>query len=211
MRYPERKRERFLTELEISRLGEVLAAVEADESEDIYAIAAIRLLLLTGCRLDEIRSARREWVDFQRGVLNLPDSKTGQKVVHLNGAALEVLKAIPCVEGNPYLIVGRIKGTHWVNLSKVWTRIRTKAGIQPTTLANGKVEHVRIHDLRHSFASLSAANGASLIMIGKLLGHTNPSTTARYAHLVDDHVKRVNNEVGERVGAAFNLRPVPVS
>jgi integrase len=160
-------------------------------------------LLVTGCRRDEILSARWEWIDFQRGLLNLPDSKTGSKSVHLSPAALEILSSIPRVEGNPFVIVGRKQGQRFVGLRRVWVRIRTAGNLAPTTLPNGKMEHVRLHDLRHSFASLSAAGGASLLMIGKLLGHANPATTARYAHLVDDPLKRVSDNVGKRLSAAF--------
>jgi integrase len=202
-RYSERKRERFLNEAELDRLGDALRVAEIEQDEDPYAIAAIRLLMVTGCRRDEILSARWEWIDFQRGLLNLPDSKTGSKSVHLSPAALEILSSIPRVEGNPFVIVGRKQGQRFVGLRRVWVRIRTAAKLAPTTLPNGKVEHVRLHDLRHSFASLSAAGGASLLMIGKLLGHASPATTARYAHLVDDPLKRVSDNVGKRLSAAL--------
>ncbi len=205
-RHPERKRDRFLTEPEIAALGDALASAEASGTEDTYAVAAIRLLLLTGCRLSEILTAQWNWIDTERGILNLPDSKTGAKPVHLSPAALEVLAAIPRIDGNPYVIAGRKQGGHFVGLPKVWARIRKAAGLKPSTRSDGNAEHVRIHDLRHSFASLTAASGASLLMIGKLLGHKNQSTTARYAHLCDDPLKRVNDAVGAKVGAAFKPR-----
>ena len=203
-RYQERKRERFLDEAELTRLGDALRAAETEKTEDTYAIAAIRLLLLTGCRRDEILNARWEWIDFERGFLNLPDSKTGSKSVHLSPAARELLSSIPRVDGNPFVIVGRKEGQRFVGLRRVWVRIRKAANLAPTTLPNGKIEHVRLHDLRHSFASLSAAGGASLLMIGKLLGHSNPATTARYAHLIDDPLKRIADNVGKRLLGALN-------
>jgi integrase len=205
-RYAERKRERFLDEAELTRLGDALRTAESEESEAPYAIAAIRLLLLTGARRDEILSARWEWIDFQRGLLNLPDSKTGSKAVYLSPAALKVLVGLPRVQGNPFVIVGKKEAQRFVGLRRVWVRIRTAANLAPTTLPNGKLEHVRLHDLRHSFASLSAAGGASLLMIGKLLGHSNPATTARYTHLVDDPLKRVTENVGNRLSATLKPR-----
>lgn len=205
-RYPERKRERFLTDAELARLGETLAEAEASGAEDPYAIAAIRLLLLTGCRVDEILTCRWEWIDVERGILALPDSKTAEKPILLSPAALEVLAAIPRVAGNPFVIIGRKVGQHFVGLSKVWSRIRTAAKLAPITLPSGKIEQVRIHDLRHSFASFNAADGASLLVIGKLLGHKNPSTTARYAHLVDDAIRRSTAAVGRRVAVALKPR-----
>ena len=190
-------RQRFLTTDELSRLGEALTRAEADGSEDPYAIAAIRLLILTGCRRDEILGARWEWVDLEGGLLNLPDSKTGAKAIHLNQAALHLLQCLPRVQGNPHIIVGAREGKRWVNLRKVWVRVRRRAGLESTMGKNGTVQEVRIHDLRHSYASILASSGASLPMIGKLLGHKNPQTTARYAHLSDDPIRRLSNEAGE--------------
>ena len=140
--------------------------------------------------------ARWDWIDFERQVLNLPDSKTGAKPVHLNQAALDVLGSLPRVHGNPHVIVGTIEGGRWINLRKVWVRIRDRADLKPTTGKDGLVHEVRLHDLRHSFASLLASQGASLPMIGKLLGHTNPVTTARYAHLADDPLRAVSQKAG---------------
>lgn len=121
----------------------------------------------------------------------------------MSPAARDLLSSIPRVDGNPFVIVGKKEGQRFVGLRRVWVRIREAANLTPTTLPNGKTEHVRLHDLRHSFASLSAAGGASLLMIGKLLGHSNPATTARYAHLIDDPLKRVSESVGNRLSAAF--------
>ncbi len=104
--------------------------------------------------------------------MNLPDSKTGSKVIHLSRPALEVLIRLPKIEGNPYVIVGKKTGHHWVNLRKAWGRIRDKSELEAVTQPDGKKQHVRLHDLRHSFASLAVNDGASLPMIGALLGHT---------------------------------------
>jgi integrase len=199
-RYTVQARQRFLSQDELARLGDVLAAAEEDGDESPYAIAAIRLLILTGCRRDEILTARWEWVDFERGLLNLPDSKTGAKSVYLNAAALDVLRTLPRVAGNPFIIVGGKEGQRWVNLRKVWTRIRDRAELQPTTGKNGKLQPVRLHDLRHSFASLLASGGASLPVIGKLLGHASPQTTARYAHLAEHPLRNTVEGAGMSLG-----------
>jgi integrase len=164
--------------------------------ENPYATAAIRLLTLTGCRKSEILSLRWDWVDFERGVLRLPDSKTGAKVVPLGAPALEVLQSIARVEDNPHVIAG-LKGTgHFVGLQKVWKRIRTAA----------KLPDVRLHDLRHSFASVGVAGGDSLYVVGKVLGHTQSRTTQRYAHLADDPVKTAADRIAKRIAAAMEGR-----
>ena len=172
-KYRSQPRERFLSEQELARLAEVLAEVAGDGSETPFTVAAVRLLVFTGARLGEILSLRWEYVDFDNAMLFLPESKTGKKVIYLSAPALEVLTNIPRIESNPYAICGEKDGAHLVNLQKPWTRIRKRAGL----------ENVRIHDLRHSFASVAASGGLSLPMIGKLLGHTQAATTQRYAHL----------------------------
>ncbi len=193
-RNPERKMERFLSGEEIGRLGAALAEAERTRTELPSAIAAIRLLLFTGCRLSEILTVQWDQVDYERSCLRLPESKTGAKVVYLSPPALEVLSGIERQEGNPYAITGAKPGSHLVNLRKPWHRIRERAGLAD----------VRLHDLRHSFASMAAIGGLSLPMIGALLGHTQPQTTARYAHLLDDPVKQAMSMVGERISAALN-------
>ncbi|MFY0610451.1 MAG: site-specific integrase [Hyphomicrobiaceae bacterium] len=202
-RYTIQPRQRFLSEDEIGRVGEVLSRAEQDGSEDPYAIAAIRLLILTGCRRDEVLGARWDWIDFERGLLNLPDSKTGAKPVYLSPPALELLHALPRVAGNPHVIVGAKEGGRWVNLRKVWVRVRQRAGIKPTMLSSDKHQEVRLHDLRHSYASLLASGGASLPVIGKLLGHTQPQTTARYAHLSEDSTRLASERAGSSAAAAL--------
>jgi integrase len=198
-------RQRFLSEQELARVGAALAAAEADRSENPFALAAIRLLIFTGCRRNEILEARWDWIDFEKAVLNLPDSKTGAKAVRLSPPALEVLQDLPRVAGNPFVIVGARDGQRRVSIREAWVRVRERAELAPVALPNGVLQHVRLHDLRHSFASLLASGGASLAMIGALLGHSNPQTTARYAHLADDPLRRVADEAGRRAAAA--MRP----
>lgn len=188
-KYPENPRQRFLSEDEFQRLGEVLSTAENDGLESPYAIAAIRLLLLTGARLSEILTLRWKWVDLERGFLMLPDSKTGQKAIFLNNAAKDILKDLPRMSGNPFVIAGSKPGERLINLQRPWKRIRERASLSD----------VRIHDLRHSFASVAASNGASLPLIGQLLGHTQPRTTQRYAHLTAKPVQELNETVGGKL------------
>jgi len=175
-RYRERRFDRFLSAAELARLGEVLAEAERTQTEYASVIAAIRLLIFTGARLAEILELRWEQVDCDRACLRLPESKTGAKIIHLSPPALEVLYGIARDASNPYVIVGREPCTHLVNLRKPWGRLRAKAGLID----------VRIHDLRHSFASIGAALGFSLPIIGKMLRHSHAATTQRYAHLAAD-------------------------
>ena len=184
-RYKEHKRERFLSPEETERLGQVLRDVEEEMPS---AVAAFRLLLLTGCRMSEIRDLRWEYV--KNDCIELPDAKTGGRVVPLGPEACAVLSAIPRDEDNPWVIAGRLPGSHLTDLQRPWRRIRKQAGL----------EGVRIHDLRHSFASRALALGESLTMIGKLLGHTQVQTTARYAHLARDSIQTAAARITGSIG-----------
>ena len=184
-RYKEHKRERFLSPEETERLGQVLRDVEEEMPS---AVAAFRLLLLTGCRMSEIRDLRWEYV--KDDCIELPDAKTGGRVVPLGPEARAVLSSIPRDEDNPWVIAGRLPGSHLTDLQRPWRRIRKQAGL----------EDVRIHDLRHSFASRALALGESLTMIGKLLGHTQVQTTARYAHLARDSIQTAAARITGSIG-----------
>jgi integrase len=192
-KFRETKRQRYLSSEEIGRLSAVLEEHSLRGGESLFIVAAIRLLLLTGARVGEILNLKWAHVDLERGVLLLPDSKTGQKTIRLNRHACSILAALPRVQGNPFVIVGRREGARLINLQKPWRRLRAEAGLPD----------VRMHDLRHSFASTAAGLKGSLHMIGKLLGHSHPHTTARYAHLADDPVQKLNDEVGEAIAAAM--------
>ena len=180
--------------LELKRLGEVLNKIERERTEPPPAIAALRLLLFTGCRRNEILEVKWQHVDFERQCLRLPESKTDAKTVPLNTAALQVLKQIERQDGNPFVIVGKKAGTRFVGLNHVWQRVRRQAGL----------DDVRLHDLRHSFASVGAGAGLSLPLIGKMLGHKQPSTTQRYAHISDDPLREATERVGEAISAAMH-------
>ncbi len=190
-KYQARTMERFLSAAELAQLGDALSTAH-HEGENQFAVAAIRLLVLTGARKPEILTLKWEHVDMERGCLRLPDSKTGAKVIPLGAAALEALSEIPRIEGNPYVLPG-LEGRHFVGLQKTWERLRERAGL----------EDVRLHDLRHSFASVAVAGGDSLYLVGKVLGHQQARTTERYAHLADDPLKAVADKTAGRIAAAM--------
>jgi integrase len=195
-KYREDRRERYLTKAELQRIGAVLADARTKTTESPFAVAAIGLLVLTGARLIEILTLRWDYVDLEKEVLRLPDSKSGAKLIYLNTAAINLLRTMPQMAGNPYVIAGKNPGGRLINLQKPWRRIRAKANLAD----------VRIHDLRHSFASVAAGTGMSLPMIGKLLGHSQPATTARYAHLAVDPIRAASNLIGAEIDAAMNSK-----
>ena len=154
-------------------------------------IAGLRLLLFTGCRVSEILSLRWDQIDFERRLISFEDTKTGEQEFPLNPAVVEILAALPRSESNPYVLPGREEGSHISELRRAWIRVRDKAGL----------EDVRIHDLRHSFASVGVGLGLGLPMIGALLGHREVRTTARYAHLDNDPQQRASEAIAEAIKA----------
>lgn len=192
-RYADRRNERFLSPKELAKLGDALTAAEA-EGENNGAINALRLLILTGCRKSEILTLQWKHVNFETGYLELPESKTGQKRIPLGAPALELLTNQPRIKGNPYVFPGEKEGKHLVGLPKVWNRIKAKA----------ELPDARLHDLRHSFASIGAGAGMGLAVVGKLLGHRDPKTTARYAHIADDPAKAAADRISETIAAKMN-------
>ena len=193
--YPQRNRERFLTDRELDRLGEVLAEAESGRCASAPAIAALRLLLLTGCRKNEILSLRWEHVALDAGELRLPDTKTGARTIALPAAAVKLLKDLPRTGGNLWVLPGRMPGKHLTDMDKSWHRIRERAGLRD----------VRIHDLRHSYASRALALGESLPMIGRLLGHRRIETTARYAHLAQESVQASAERIAESLAEDLQI------
>lgn len=196
-RYKETKRERFLTSAELGLLGAALDKAEGEHLAGTYALAAIRLLILTGARLNEVLTLQWSHVDLDRQMIFLPDSKTGQKPLHLNDPAIAVLTSLPRFANNPYVICGNRHGRHLVNLQKPWHTVRALAGL----------DTVRIHDLRHTFASVGVAEGGSLPMIGAILGHTQPQTTQRYAHLAAEPVRQLSQTTGAKLAEALRRKP----
>ena len=201
--YKARKRERYLTEEEFNRLGGVLAEAETEGGVSASTVAAIRLLMLTGCRRSEILELQWNDVDLERHAIRLRDSKTGPRTVPLNPAAVEVLAGLRRVPGNPWVLPGREPGRRISSLNVPWLRLRARAGL----------DDVRLHDLRHSFASRALALGESLPMIARLLGHAEVQTTARYAHLTRESMNasaaRIAASIGEDIlrGSAGSAVP----
>lgn len=191
-KYKEERRERFLTPDEFRRLGQTLKQLE-EEGESLSPIHCVKLLMLTGCRLSEVWDLQWDFIDAERSEIHLPDSKTGAKIVYVGEAVIAYLKYLfnhpQRPKDNPWVIWGTLPNAKWADMQHPWRRIRKKAGL----------ENLRIHDLRHSFASSAVMMGKSLPMIGKLLGHTQVQTTARYAHLASTPVITAATEVSNNI------------
>ena len=198
-KYRTRRRERFLTDAEFQRLGRVLDEMEAEGCLSVYAGAALRLLMLTGCRRNEILTLRWEDVRLEAQELRLRDSKTGPRAVSLSPEAARVLAGIDKVPGNPWVIPGANPGQRLSSLFGPWRRVRARAGL----------DDVRMHDLRHSYASRALALGESLPVIAKLLGHAQIQTTARYTHLTRDAVRDAAARVGQGIAEDIFLARSP--
>lgn len=190
------RRERFLSFAEISRIGEALSKIEA-EGSNLAAIRVIRLLLLTGCRRGEIVGLEWKWVDFERRCLRLPDSKTGAKTVPLGGPAIDLLRAIPAIGGSEFVFPASRGAGHIIGIRSVWEEARKLA----------KLPGVRIHDLRHSFASVAVSGGESLYIVGKILGHRQARTTEIYAHLAPDPVQAAADRAARKIAEALTAQP----
>jgi integrase len=220
--FKEGKRERFLSSKELGAIGEAIREAETiglpyvvneasprakhapkpDKRRTVigsHAAAALRLLILTGARLREILNLKWDHVDLERGLLLLPDSKTGQKTIVLNAPAMAVLNGLPRV--GAFVIGGAKMGQRdeapRADLKKPWRAVARRAGLVG----------VRLHDLRHTHASVGVGSGLGLPIIGKLLGHTQPATTARYAHLDADPVRKASEHIGSRLAKALGDAP----
>jgi len=193
-KYRETARERFLSPEEIASVGTVLDQAETEGSETKPACDAIRLLILTGCRLGEIQTLKWEYV--QPPYLVLPDSKTGARRIPISSDVEAVLACITRVEGNPYVLVGKNEGQYLAEIRHPWKRLQKRAGLGG----------VRLHDLRHTYASNALANGVPLEVVGKLLGHTQYQTTLRYAHLADGPLRDAAAHVAHGIGSALTRR-----
>ena len=217
-RFRELARTRYLSDDEIARLGETLALAEttglpyvvdttkptskhAPSPEDRHTISphatgAIRLLLLSGCRLSEILNLRWSDVDFERGLLALPDSKTGNRPVWLNAAALVVLEDLSRIRLGDYVVAGERPDMPRADLHRPWRQIVKHAGLEGVTL----------HTLRHTHASVGVGAGIGLPLVGALLGHRVTSTTQRYAHIGHEPARRAAETIGSNIAAALERR-----
>lgn len=195
-RYRENARKRYLSLEELDRLATALAAIEDADPTQVYGIAAIRLLILTGARYSEIMSLEWSFVSLDSATLTLPDSKTGSKSINLSEETIEVLRRIPRRADNTHVIVGGRRGEHMKNLYVLWDEVRRRAGLTD----------IRLHDLRHTYASFAIRSGGSLPLIGKLLGHANTQTTSRYAHIADEQTRRLTRDVGTILGGVVLRR-----
>ena len=196
----ERKRKRHLSAEELSRLGAALLAAE-ERGDNRTGINAVRFLLFTGMRRGEVETFRWSFVDWQYGRVHLPDSKSGEKVLPIGQPATDLLtlirqsqKQTRTHDENGYVFPSAKADGHLVGLPKMWRKWRSEAGL----------EDVRIHDLRHSFASVGASSGTPLFVIGGILGHKSTATTDRYAHLQDDPARTAANSISTTIAAALN-------
>ena len=190
-KYRLRLRNRHLSRDEYRRLGQAIRDGEADGSVSAPAGAALRLLILTGCRRDEILTLRWDDVDRHARELRLRDSKSGPCMVAMTPAVEAVLDGIRRVRGNPWVIAGATPGSRLKTLKTTWRRVKRRAGLND----------LRLHDLRHSYATRALALGESLTMIGKLLNHAQMQSTARYAHVMADAERAAAARVGDRIAA----------
>ena len=180
-RYRRKGRERFLSEEEIRRLGR---ALERHEGDHPMHVAVIRLLLLTGCRLSEIVTLR--WKEYREGHLHLADSKTGPRVVWLSSPARRILEEQPRTSQWFFPSSQTGNSVHVNTIDLFWRRLRHEAGLPD----------VRLHDLRHTFASIAVMRGENILTVGRLLGHNDPGTTLKYTHLAHDAVAEAAETVG---------------
>ncbi|WOK37305.1 site-specific integrase [Sphingomonas sp. C3-2] len=189
-RYDEKPRTRYLAAEEIQRVGISIKKLVAQGKLLPSSANVMHLLLLTGARLNELLTAQWSWIDWERRILILPDSKTGEKAIYLSHAALALLqRQREIAAGSDFVFPGQVASKPMVNLRKPWMRVCEDAG----------VEGVRLHDLRHTAASIAVGQGASLPIIGRLLGHSQAQTTLRYAHVDADPALAAANQIGEIV------------
>lgn len=191
--YPEEEKKRYLSEDEQERLGETLASMLRRGEITKYVFAAFYLLLLTGCRLGEIQKLKWSYVTHTH--IELPDSKTGRRRIPLPREARDLLSQLERREDNPYVILGTHGKSFYNDLQKPWRKIRARAGLCD----------VRVHDLRHTYASIAVMNGVDPFMLKEILGHKNLSTTLRYAHLSDDAVQKAAGQIANKLAGALRL------
>jgi len=194
-RYADKKGETFLSAAELAKIGAALTALEA-EGANPSALAIIRLLAFTGARKSEIAALKWSELDLERGYLRLGDSKTGAKVIPIGAPAREVLAAQSAIGDSPFVFPAGSGEGHFQGVERVWAKVKERAGFPA----------LRLHDLRHSYASMGLARGDALPVIGAILGHADVKTTSRYAHLADDPVRQAADGIAQSVAAALQGR-----
>jgi len=193
-KFKEEKRDRWVTPEELP-----LVAQAIDQEENLYVRGALWLYLLLGIRKTELLNTKRENIDLSRKEMCLPQTKAGRThYVPLSEPAIQIIKNLPELEGNPYLLPGRRKGCPLVNVSMPWDRVRKKA----------KIKDVRLHDLRRTLGSWLAQSGNSLHLIGRILNHKNPSTTAIYARFSQDNVRDALESHGKQIMGIAGKAPI---
>ena len=184
-RYKEEGREVYLSMQQIEKIGRAIK--ELEKTESLYILAAIKVLLFTGRRTGEILTLKWEYLDFENSKMYLPDTKTGAKTFHLSSTVKQILLNLPSKEG--YVFKSVVAGKRLTIVRHVWKKICILAGIYD----------VRVHDLRHTYASLAIHQGFSLPIISKMLGHTDTRTTERYTHLHDDPVNQAVDKIDQQL------------
>lgn len=188
---PRRREEAISFRRRTSPIGQVLEDVLETGQETEYAVTAISLLVLTGCRLGEILTLKWDYVTPRH--LELPDSKTGRRRIPLPREANGIITSLPRRAGNPYVIHGVTDHDHLVNLNSPWLRIRKLAGL----------EDVRMHDLRQTYASVAVMSGIDPFLLKEIMGHENLQTTLRYSHFADEAVQQAAGSVAGKLAGAL--------
>jgi integrase len=203
-RYPENRRERFLSAEEFAALDAAMQRAERNLTESPHVMAMFRIMMHTGCRPGEARFLKWEYIDWENKIFRLPKEATKEKRpknLFITPYIEDVLRGLKRMEGNPYVIVSeRNDGRAIADFKKPWDRIKRAAGIKT---------ELHLHDLRHSHASVANALGYSLPMIGALLGHTQAQTTLRYAHLATDHLRKAAEDISKAIAASTPKIPEP--
>lgn len=189
-KYPERKRQRFLSKAEYERLVEALNEKERTSKEAYYTVNAIRFAIYIGFRKENVLTLKWEDVHLEERYIHLPDSKVGEDAQPLNDKAIALLSSLKRKTNNPYVFPGKVPGKHLVEIKTAWASILKRANIPDMVF----------HDLRHTFASYCLQGGLDLYTTSKLLGHKNIQTTTRYAHFELEHLKKATNQMAKIFG-----------